>query len=175
MPGPRNKKFKIAHRREQLTELYLQGWSQTRIARHLEISQNTVSLDLRAIQKEWRESSLRDFDALRERELQKIDRLEREANAAWERSQKPIQEARMQGDVPNQRTQKRVKNQYGDPRFLEIVRKCIADRRALLGLDAPTKIAPTTPDGKSLVPHELPGRLEALLRRLLGSGDSHHP
>jgi hypothetical protein len=36
----------------------------------------------------------------------------------------------------------------GDPRFLDQISKCIASRRALLGIDAPTKIAPTSPDGQ---------------------------
>jgi hypothetical protein len=172
MPAPKNKQFEILHRREQVAELYLQSWSQLRIARHLQVSQNTVSLDLRAIQKEWRQSSIRDFDAMRERELRKIDRLEREANAAWERSQKPLQEARTEGEATNQLVRKRVKNQYGDPRFLELIRKCIADRRALLGLDAPTKVAPTTPDGKALTRNE---RLETILQGFFGPPDSHSP
>ena len=33
-----------------------------------------------------------------------------------------------------------VKNQIGDPRFLDQVHKCIASRRALLGLDGPLRI-----------------------------------
>src|SRR5262249_36838283 len=90
---------------------------------------------------------------------------EREANRAWERSQKPGQEARMQGDAPNQRTQKRVKNQYSDPRFLEAGRKRIADRRPLLRLDGPTKLAPTTPDGKPPRPHE--ARRRIMVERIL--------
>ncbi len=43
--------------------------------------------------KEWRESSIRDFEILRELELQKLDRLKREAWAAWEYSQKPSQQS----------------------------------------------------------------------------------
>ena len=33
--------------------------------------------------------------------------------------------------------EKRVEQQPGDPRFLEQVQRCLAARRALLGLDAP--------------------------------------
>ncbi len=32
---------------------------------------------------------------------------------------------------------------------MDQVHKCIASRRALLGLDAPTRIAPTSPDGEA--------------------------
>ena len=48
----------------------------------------------------------------------------------------------------NKRAEKTVKQRVGDPRFLEQLHKCMATRRALLGLDAPTKIAPTSPDGE---------------------------
>jgi hypothetical protein len=54
----------------------------------------------------------------------------------------------MSTDGTTQKTQKKVAEQVGDVRFLEQIQKCIASRRALLGLDAPTRIAPTSPDGK---------------------------
>ena len=72
---------------------------------------------------------------LRERELQRIDRVEREAWAAWERSQQPVQSAVVTGEDIAKRTRKSVQQKYGDPRFLDIVHKCIAQRRAMLGLD----------------------------------------
>ena len=81
----------IAERRQDVVELFSKAWSQPAIARELGISQPTVSRDLQAICKQWRESSIRDFDAARERELQKLEVLEREAWAAWERSQQPVE------------------------------------------------------------------------------------
>jgi predicted transcriptional regulator len=135
-------------RREVVADLYLKGWSQMAIAAHLGLSQATISNDLKAIQAQWRESSVRDFDSARERELRKLDRVERESWAAWERSQKPTQSAVMSTDGSEQRTQKTVKEQCGDPRFLEQIVRCIASRRALLGIDAPTKFAPVSPDGE---------------------------
>ena len=138
----------ITRRREAVADAYIQGRTQAAIARDLGISQPTVSTDLKAIQTQWRESAIRDFDLLRERELQKLDRVEREAWEAWERSQKPSQQSVVSTSGDGQRTQNTVKDQSGDPRFLEAVHKCIAGRRALLGLDAPTRIAPTSPDGE---------------------------
>jgi hypothetical protein len=148
LPQSKNQKAALTRRREQVADLYVQGWRQVAIARHLGVSQPTISQDLRAIQRQWRESAIRDFDVLRERELQKLDRLEREAWDAWERSKKPAQSAVINISGDSQRTQKRVEEQIGDPRYLEQVQKCIAARRALLGLDAPTKISPTSPDGE---------------------------
>ena len=39
-----------------------------------------------------------------------------------------------------------LEQQQGDPRFLEQILRCVAGRRALLGLDQPTRFAPTSPD-----------------------------
>jgi predicted transcriptional regulator len=144
----KNENTAIARRRATVADLYVQGWMQSEIAGQIGVSQPTVSMDIKAIQKEWRESEVRDFDILRERELQKLDRLEREAWEAWERSQKPVQETLFNTNGSEQKSVKKLGEQTGDPRFLEQIHKCIASRRALLGLDAPTRIAPTSPDGK---------------------------
>ena len=136
MAVTRARKTEIQQRRKEVAELYVQGWTQTQIAEKLNVTQACVCIDLQKLQKEWRESRIRDFDTARELEIQKLDRLEREAWAAWERSQKPSQSAEFKDDAVNTPTKKRVKNQNGDPRFLVVVHQCIASRRALLGLDA---------------------------------------
>lgn len=140
---------RIAQRRQRVAELYVKSWTQFAIAEELGISQPTVSCDLKAVRKQWLESSIRDFDALRERELQKLDLLEREAWAAWERSQQPAESTKVTQDGSGKVAQKTVQHQDGDPRYLDQVHKAIAARRALLGLDAPTRIAPTSPDGET--------------------------
>ena len=142
------KTTKIAHRRQRVGELYLQSHMQTEIAEELGISQTTVSHDLKAIRKLWRESSVRDFDVVQEQELRKLDLLEREAWAAWRRSQQPAESTKVVQDRSGKRAHKTVQHQVGDPRYLEQIHKCITARRALLGLDAPTRIAPTSPDGE---------------------------
>src|SRR4051794_20268826 len=101
MAVTRARKTEIAQRRKNVAELYIQGWNQTAIAEKLGMGQSTVCYDLQKLQKEWRESRVRDFDAARELEIQKIDRLEREAWAAWERSQKPSQSAEFKDDAVN--------------------------------------------------------------------------
>jgi len=139
MPVRKSKNVAINKRREQVADLYLQGKTQMEISEVVGVGQPTVSSDLKRIQAQWRESSVRDFDLARELELRKIDRIEREAWAAWERSKKPSQSATTSDDPNQRRTRRQVKNQNGDPRFLEQVNKCIASRRALLGLDAPIR------------------------------------
>lgn len=135
MATEHNRRFAIAQRRQRITELYLQGWSQAAIATELNISQSTVSDDVQYVRKKWHESAVKNFDQLRALELQKLDYIERESWAAWQRSQKPAQSATVTGAGNGQHTRKSMKNQIGDPRFLQQVNHCIAQRRALMGLD----------------------------------------
>lgn len=163
-----NKKFAILQRRQQVADLYLQGWTQTAIAERLSARQGTISHDLKAIRQQWRESTLRDFDEAQGEELHKIDRVEREAWSAWDRSQKPSQSVRVNGVGDGQQTQKNVQNRHGDARLLEIVLKCSAARRTLLSLDPPTRIAPVMPNGKEpyrlAVSHMTDSELRTILR-----------
>jgi hypothetical protein len=146
VPAKHSKKFEILRRRRQVAELYVQRHTQATIADKLGISQATVATDLQRIRREWRVSTLRDFDTACELELQQLDRVEREAWDLFTRSQKPAQSAVI-GDGNGSPTRKSVKNRDGDIRALEVILKCGTARRALLGLDAPTRIAPVMPDG----------------------------
>ena len=138
---------RIEQRRQQVADLYLRSWTQAAIARELAVSQATVSADLKAIRREWRDSQIRDFDEAVAIELRTIGHLEREAWSGWERSQQPAESTKVIQDGGGKKAEKTVRQQQGDPRYLELVHRTIAGRRALLGLDAPTRIAPTSPDG----------------------------
>jgi hypothetical protein len=138
---------RIEHRRQQVAEHYLTGWTQAAIARELAVSQATVSADLKVIRRQWRESGIRDFDEAVQEELHKYQILEREAWSGWQRSQEPAEMSRIVQGETGKKAEKTVRQRTGDPRFLELVHRAIAGRRALLGLDAPTRIAPTSPDG----------------------------
>jgi hypothetical protein len=151
MPRPdAHRKLEVLRRRQMVADLYVQGVSQMAIAERLNTSQATVSADLKQIRREWRESAIRDFDHAQDRELAKIDRLEREAWAAWERSQKPQQSAVIEGEGAQQPRRKMMRSQNGDPRYLELVHKCVAARCALLGLNAPQRLEHSGPGGKPL-------------------------
>ena len=140
--------IEIERRRALVAEFYLKGWTQPAIASQLAVSQGTISRDLKAVRREWRDSRIGDFDEAVVIELKKVDRLEREAWSAWERSQEPVEATKVIQDGGGKKAEKTVRQQQGDPRYLELVQRCIAARRALLGLDAPTKISPTSADGE---------------------------
>lgn len=148
MGRTRQEDVRIEQRRQQVGDLYVKGSTQSQIARELGVSQSTVSVDLKAIRREWRDSRIRDFDEAVSIELKKLDHLEREAWSGWERSQQPAESTKVTQDGSGKKAEKIVKQQQGDPRFLEQVHRCIVSRRTLLGLDAPTRIAPTSPDGR---------------------------
>jgi len=162
------RKLEIVQRRQRVAELFLQGWNQDAIGRELGISQPQVAADLKKINESWRESMIRDFDAARDVELARLQRLEREAWAAWERSKQPSQTATVNGEAGAQTARRTVKHQYGDPRFLDIALRCSEARRQLLGLDAPTKITPAMPDGRPLTLEERRVHIQAIMQEHFG-------
>ncbi|HEY4313610.1 MAG TPA: helix-turn-helix domain-containing protein [Pirellulales bacterium] len=177
MPPDRSKKLAIQKRRHAVADLYLKGWSQTAIAEQLGICQTTVCVDLKKIRQQWRESAVRDFDEARQVELLKLDRIEREAWAGWERSQKPTQAAVISSEIGRERTRKSSKNQVGDPKFLEQVLRCILNRRAMLGLDAPTRIAPVMSEPVRMTPEQRQQHIDAIIeerKRMLVRTPDHN-
>lgn len=140
MANDAHQQLEIARRRQQVADLYLQRFTQATIAERLGVSQATVCNDLKKIRAEWRNSAIRDFDQSCELELRTIDWVQRESAEAWERSKKPAQSAVIHGDGTSSPTRKTLKNQNGDPRFLDAIQKCISARCALLGLNAPQRL-----------------------------------
>lgn len=184
----RRKEIARNHRRAEVAELYLSGYVQARIADVLAIAQGTVSKDLAFLHKQWAESSLIDLDAKKALELKRIDTVEREAWDAWRRSvgSATVKTIATRGAIIKEgkegttefkelrpaETTLRTEDLPGDPRYLTVVLKCIEQRRRILGLDAPQKIAPTDPTGE----HEYTGLTNSERRRrileLLGLGSA---
>lgn len=164
MPAKNSKKLEIERRRQQVGDLAVQGWTQAAIADQLSISQATVCDDLIKIRRQWRESAVRDFDLAQAESLQEINRVRREAWPAWERSKKPQQSAVINGEGPGGTSRKTLKNQHGDPRFLDIILKCNAAEQALLGLAAPTRIEPVMPSFQPLTPEARRLHIQAILQ-----------
>ena len=130
------KKLAILERRKNVAVRYLRGQTQWEIARAFEVTQKTISLDLKAIQAEWLAQAVLDRGEWTARELARIDEVERQAWAAWTKSQENAEILRDKRRGDKSETEKVSKGQAGDPRFLEVVLKCVAKRCELLGLDA---------------------------------------
>jgi hypothetical protein len=141
---PLHKREVVNERRHRVGALYVTGRLQADIARELGISQPQVSHDLKAIQREWLASSIRDFDLIKAEQLAKIDAVELAAWGAWERScqqrEITVQEV-VEGEQRTQKVSIRKEKQVGDPRFLERIQKCIDQRCDILGISTSTETA----------------------------------
>ena len=131
-------------RRETIAALYLRGQYQSAIARQVGVTQQQVSYDLKALRKQWLAAALRDFDEAKALELQRIDEAERAYWQGWERScqQREVTlTKRVTGKDPRDEASIRKETPVGDPRFLDGVMRCIAQRWDLLGLSTATEAA----------------------------------
>jgi len=128
-----------AYQRRQVSSMYLAGRSQLDIATELNISQSTVSRDLKWLTQLWMKDAQANFDEARARELARINRLELEYWDAWQKSCEDYKEQEIQSsEKPDSKVLVKVaktQKQNGDPRFLEGVRSCIDMRCRLLGLN----------------------------------------
>ena len=162
---PKNAVAVSAHKREErrkrVASMYVKGVQQWEIAFELGVTQGTISKDLKVIRTRWAESGIRDYDKSVERELRKIDELEREYWDAWDASKLPrqteTQRAVRRGDGEEQgqaliaEKTLRTESLYGgDAKFLAGVERCIAQRCKILGLEAPKRAELTGARGGSI-------------------------
>ena len=132
----------IAQRRAVVAGMLLSGRNYREIA-HAVGAKSTESIftDVQAIIAEWKETQKHNISEWIALELERIGRLESEAWDAWERSQANAEtrtvKERKKDDTRETFTSK---GQCGDPRFLEVVLKCVTRRCELLGLDEPTEV-----------------------------------
>jgi len=137
---------KLSERRRQVANYALQGWTQTAIARHMQIPQGTVSRDLAAMREFWREFPVHDCSKVRLEQLQKIDLVEAEAWAAWQRSQEPQRAAWLTHGKSGEQSRTSLKHQTGDPRYLREVVRCVSQRYEMLGVEPPETPRPEVVD-----------------------------
>jgi hypothetical protein len=152
MPRSTAEELTIESRRCRIAEAFLKGTRrQSELARLVGVDRSTISRDLKVLNGRWRKSAVRNLDVAKGRELDRIDQLEREYWAAWEKS-KQVQETTTteqtkDGDSERLKAGIRKVEQTGDPRYLAGVEKCIELRAKLLGLNAPTETRLTGKDG----------------------------
>ena len=161
MPAPKRTKFERERDLERVTQLYLRGKFQSEIAAILDVSQGQISYDIATIEERWQKRADINWNKAKQKELDKLDNLEREYwldmeryLAAWEASKTERTKSRQETDgtlskdkKPTVKKMSMEKEQRdGNPAFLDGMIRCkqeivkISERRCkLLGLDAPTK------------------------------------
>ena len=123
MPSAQRRRQEIAReeRRLAVSAAVLAGQTYRQMVETLHCSLSTISQDVGVIVARWQEEQVALVGQQRQVELQRLDVV---LQAVWEKA--------CTGDL------------FAIDRYLKI-----AERRAkLLGLDAPAKVAPTTPDGE---------------------------
>jgi hypothetical protein len=148
-------RMQILHRRMEEARCYIEGMPQHEIAVRFNIGQSLVSRDLMWVRERWLENLLEGFDAKKAQELARLDHLEAEAWDAWKRSRQvrevTIAETMEGGEFlgpdgrPLSMTPRRVARvrrevQVGDPRFMDVVDRCIDKRCKILGLYAAKRV-----------------------------------
>lgn len=141
--GPRRSKKQREADFARLAEMYVRGWTQARIGQELGVTQAAISNDLKELHRRWREETTLALDDYKRKELAKLDELEREYWAAWERSQESRKTVKKRkSDMPGGVAELKEMIQSescGDAKYLDGVLRCIDRRSKLLGLDAPER------------------------------------
>ncbi len=148
--------------KEEVRRLLARRYTQEQIAAALDISQPAVSKWKKKIEADAADAAADRGTEIRAA-LDSLAEVEREAWLAWERTKRPAVESRRERgsgpDGPIRKAQRVTKYQAGDPAFLQVILGCQTQRRALLGLDAPTK-------AQQFVMDELKAGLERLRANL---------
>lgn len=156
---PQNKKRVILERRSRVAEMYLRGEAQYIIAEKLGVSTGQISQDLKKLATQWQQSITENMDSIKARELEKINKLEKEYYDAWIRSCDVKTKKSMKKKASTTKLGRALgadekeqtfteEQQIGDPRFLEGVRWCITKREEIFGYGAAKKMDLTTKGDK---------------------------
>ena len=136
----------IRARELRVMGLAAQGWSQREIAADVGISQPAVCKILHRVEARVIGELTATVERQKVRQTLRLEHLYTEAVRAWEASKGEITRRRQRkvtDGSPGEGTtvvEVTVENRYGDPRFLDLGRRVLADLRALWGLDAPQKV-----------------------------------
>jgi hypothetical protein len=132
-----------------------------------------IAEDLKMLEDRWKAEAQRDIAIWKKIELAKIDEIEREARAAWERGigkkQKTTQEKTTGGKEGESTKASVVTEEWiGDPRFLQVLLDCQARRAKLMGLDEALRTETTGRGGGpiEITDSERALKLEALLAKV---------
>lgn len=118
-----------------IARLYLEGYSQNAMSKW--ISENTemyvspmsISTYTKQVLQEWHDARVNDIDLRITAELMRLDRVEQEAWAAWERSKfDKVKYTKKNNDFYGAEDITETTESVGDVKFLELARQCILDR-----------------------------------------------
>jgi hypothetical protein len=165
--GGRPEAEKAREHERRAWDLRQQGWTHARIAAELGLERSAVTRILARVNKRVLKEMHAEVAAQKVEQSARLDFVIDEALQAWERSKKDAVKVTREWDTPHrdqpdeaeaacdeppetvvERVTHERQGRDGDVRFLEQTRQALADQRKVWGIDAPAKVAPTTPDGQ---------------------------
>lgn len=168
-----------------LSRLYVKGATQMDMAKTLGISQGQISNDLKLLLKRWEEERIDSIDGYKHQQLLRINIIEEEMWAAWEKSKttkKVIINKSKSGemsdgfDITTGKPTKLQTDKYwragtteeepvaGDMQYMNGIMWCVQERAKIIGLYAPKKVAQTDPSGN----HEAQTSAKEVLGDIIG-------
>lgn len=144
--GGHEPRTRVRTRELRAMELAVLGWSQHQIAADLGISQAAVSKLLTRIEGRVLRELAETIERHKARQTLRLEHQYAEAMRAWEESKADTTRKRQRktqggaGGADATVAEVVVENQHGDPRYLEVARKALADVRKVWGLDAPHQL-----------------------------------
>ncbi len=111
------------------------------LGRPYTLSKTQIHNDLAFVEERYRRSAEVDFAMAKGRQLAALERVESEAWAGWERSQNKAETVKEKDGTDGHETSHTLTGQCGDPRFLHVIIESEKRMAALLGLDAPSRVA----------------------------------
>lgn len=158
MPKNSTQQQEINRRRQIVSKLRHEGVrSQSDIVERLadygiNVTQQTVSNDLKALDQLWRSSALANTDKWKKELLKQYRFLYQQSLAAWEMSLEDAEEITTKTIFSDAQdgpvTETKRKGQSGNPAHLRVAQESLKAIRDMLGLDEPVEVK--TPDLKAL-------------------------
>jgi predicted transcriptional regulator len=134
---------RIRERELQVAELAAEGRSQHEISRLLGISQAAASKILKRLDERWIRENQGRIERNRAEQTRKLEHLYRQALQAWEASKAQRTRRRQRktdgadGETGRDMAELIVDDSHGDPRYLEVARKALADLARVSGVAKP--------------------------------------
>jgi hypothetical protein len=158
-------------------ELHLRGYTAPEIASEMGVSAEQIRQDLRKITQQYASSTLRNYDADLNRQLRKIDLLERSAWRFLAGSEKDReitvrrQRTRESDEGSTTVREASTRNEQRDPdsRYMTVIQWCIAERNRLLNLYPSTDVKPQTHVSVTEIVYELAPQKPAQGMTIIGA------
>lgn len=135
--------------RLRIAEWYCMEYTAFEIANELEkeygyqVSRQQIHKYIKSIKADWHNEALNNVEERIEKELSKINTVEREYWREWQRSKEKkrteIKTGGTSGKGVHKKATVKTEIMMGDPSYLSGIERCIKQRREMLGLDAPIK------------------------------------